>query len=1147
MKYYRVIACLLALGLPLTALSQSVLRNGRYTLQVTAEGAVVVQVQGMPPVRLRPEFTVLWSEADPQCRRNPSHPNYMVAPRDAVRWRKPNDPLEALNTWLTSPEMKTATGLSGSVRAEESTGRVWEFRDAQGKVTARVTGEHAFDTPRPFTVGTQVLMRPVRSISERDRVRWEYAPQPEFTLSAELALPAGEADPELSFTLIPRRNAFFSVAYTGAPAVAVKDTLPVSQECEARGHKQFNFVMSEADLLLPRVQVSTVAGNMALVADARECRFRLPSMANTRFGLMLACEQNRLKPVLLAPLLGGPESQMRAGEPYRFIMRCVVRAGNWKETFAHIARDLHGLRDQRDNSGAGSLNGTLERVMDFLADRRGGNHALWDAQQKYYDYYTDKTGVYKPFSPLPGLSAAIVTDDEEFFRLRARPAVEYALSRRTSVFAPYDTADNKQARSFGRALGAPYPGYAQLVSLHELFQRRTPGLLALAQSKGPVPGKISDLLARWQLTGDANVLAEARQAGIKASARKSVIGEDEFFDLLDLATATREPSLIQAAVEAAYQNATKLSLYPVPPDSIVTVDRGGTAPVHLHSIGRHHNIWGFPLPQPVRVPEQTVPAWRIARLGVPALAYPMEYWMNTHGAMLRTAGLAQDIFLRDVARWGMVGRFGNYPGDNRSQDSLVQELPDAVDRRPWDWNFATVNPGHAWDFAGAVLDFLVSDAFERSRGAIDFPALSGAGSNFRVRIYGGKPGWFYGDENVHLWLPRGLVTSDNRQLDWLAGHGNGNLYLALWNQSFREEKAKVILDDTRVQCDSNRDVRVWQNNQLVPPLRVTGNQLSLMIAPKGMVALAIPATVNPRLQGRLLDATSPALGVDSFTSVSTPFGPVHALLLRAGREMTSAFVYMEALPEDVIASRLRWRQGDGAWQEMTDEIYPYEFSPELRDDAGNFSCVLEIENAQQQIVGSSVISLSLNDAKTKTVVKPPAAGPVTPNPLLPLVNDDEAARWLTDEFIAYLQKAANGADFGLRTDSRYYPYSTPQGHRIGWRQAVWNKDLFKEGCTRAEAEQHFRADLHRTFVNLKTALAIRSPSVDFAKLDRRQQETLLDLAFSEGVGGLKSEFIGAVLAKDWSRVVNEHQYVRYAGHAPDHPRNKGFAQRWNIP
>jgi len=41
----------------------------------------------------------------------------------------------------------------------------------------------------------------------------------------------------------------------------------------------------------------------------------------------------------------------------------------------------------------------------------------------------------------------------------------------------------------------------------------------------------------------------------------------------------------------------------------------------------------------------TVPAWRIARLGLPGIAYPIEYWMNTHGAMMRAAGLAHDDFL----------------------------------------------------------------------------------------------------------------------------------------------------------------------------------------------------------------------------------------------------------------------------------------------------------------------------------------------------------------------------------------------------------------------------------------------------------------------------------------------------------------------
>ena len=144
---------------------------------------------------------------------------------------------------------------------------------------------------------------------------------------------------------------------------------------------------------------------------------------------------------------------------------------------------------------------------------------------------------------------------------------------------------------------------------------------------------------------------------------------------------------------------------------------------------------------------------------------------------------------------------------------------------------------------------------------------------------------------------------------------------------------------------------------------------------------------------------------------------------------------------------------------------------------------------------------------------------------------------ITDEFVAYIQRAANGDNFGLRADGRFYPYSTPQGRRIAWRQPVWDKALFARGCTRAEAEQRLRADLGRTLAELLAA---------HPGLDRRQQETLLDFAYTEGVSNLKAEFATAVLAGDWDRVAKQHLYVRYAGHAPDHARNKAFAKRWGI-
>jgi len=71
--------------------------------------------------------------------------------------------------------------------------------------------------------------------------------------------------------------------------------------------------------------------------------------------------------------------------------------------------------------------------------------------------------------------------------------------------------------------------------------------------------------------------------------------------------------------------------------------------------------------------------------------------------------------------------------------------------------------------------------------------------------------------------------------------------------------------------------------------------------------------------------------------------------------LTSAFVYSKALPEDVIAAKLRWRQGDGPWQEMTDEIFPYEFSVDIGE--GEFQCVFEIEDVNQQLHCTGPITL----------------------------------------------------------------------------------------------------------------------------------------------------------------------------------------------
>ena len=94
------------------------------------------------------------------------------------------------------------------------------------------------------------------------------------------------------------------------------------------------------------------------------------------------------------------------------------------------------------------------------------------------------------------------------------------------------------------------------------------------------------------------------------------------------------------------------------------------------------------------------------------------------------------------------------------------------------------------------------------------------------------------------------------------------------------------------------------------------------------------------------------LGTGSIQTLEAPFGKVHGMLLSLGRGLTSAFVYTDALPEHVITARCRWRQGGGEWKTQQDDVFPFEFSVWLDDDAGDFEAILELETTRLEEVKS---------------------------------------------------------------------------------------------------------------------------------------------------------------------------------------------------
>ena len=966
MRYILALLSAFVLVAPRAA-DSSELTNGQYALTRLADHSVEVKVDAVPVQRLAPEFAVMFSERDPGFSMNRVGRFDRALPRPfpslpafAQRWAFYADDSAAPARELEALGVKGDIAMVVNSKGE----RILRYNDASGNAVVKNEDLMLKGTANPYLAGQKTVLRAIASSIAGDTIAWRFAEQSNFSLSAEVVLPSKLGDPQIRYHLQVRKAGFYSVVFTGTPWTDAADILPVPQETIGSGRKTWNYVLSEAHVTLPRVHLATPRMNSVLVVDPAESPFRLvedskavwtyalAEESNSRFGLMTEANDGRVRPVAFTPIMGGYESRMKPGDTYNFTVRYVLRPGNWEATYKYIARDIYRFRDMRDNSGSGPLYRTLENLMDYLSERDVQNYCMWHGEQKYYNYWSDQSGIFKPFSPLFGLSAAIVTDDETYYRTRALPMVEYALSRSNNVFAPYDVYETGMVNTLKSPLGSPYVAAGQLTSLAGIYQNRTYAFPYYAATREPGKITVMHALAQYRATGRKEYLNEAE--------KKAAASYGGFMDMLEMYEETGKDRYLRAALTNAYRYVAVLNLFPAVPDEMVTVDQGNIAPIHGHAYQRHED-WGFAQPQALRIPEQTVPAWRASLIGTELSAYRGGYWLNNHAQLMRLATYAHDDFLRDLQRWAMVGRFANFAGDFRSnRHSLVAESADAPMHYIYETTYSTFNPGHACEWVGAVIDFIVSDLFNRSDQRIDFPSRCMYESGFRVKVYGDRPGRFYDEKNVQLWLPRHLLEADNKQVDYIGAHGNGKFYVAFWNQSFRSEKVNVRLNRALVDCSGTHRARVWVNNVDKGTVDITDNGISFEIAPKGIVAYAIEdATVTLALQAKLFAPDAIKLGRDSLVTVDEAFGHVTAMLLTLGKGLTSSFIYTDAPAANVIAAKLRYRQGNGPWSERTDGIYPYEFSTDIDEGKGPFQCVLEIETADRQIQSSRVITLGL--------------------------------------------------------------------------------------------------------------------------------------------------------------------------------------------
>jgi hypothetical protein len=913
--------------------------NNEYSLQMLEDGSLtLINLASSVGAVLAPEFTILY------CASNPQLDESSVA--------------ETMHGGSTSVGLNVATWA-----AKSNTQNLWNAPDLTTKV------------------------RPQSAWQIGEQVWWRCAPTNGFALKAEVVLPDGSKDPNITFHLTPTTSGYYSTAFSGIPACPTNSLDWLWQPLIWQGLRfpLTGYLTPEYLCSLPGVMLSQNGSVMGAVADPGEMPFRLPLFANSLFGVVLRGPGSLAQPMVFAPLLGGTKSYMPAGSTFNFSTHVFARSGDFYQNFRRLTTNTFGFHDYRQNATA-----TLNQALDNMSDYFLTPYANWDANARGFSGLRDDPDTVKSYSPVHVLSWAMVRDSQQFYEVRARPVIEYSLSRST-YFLSIGSYNANEAM-FGPVLSSLTPEYC---ALHLITGGRTAyfgkvvndlnaNLLSAVNTNTTYTGQqaldngrsyLRRCLAMFRMSGGSAYLAQARKCADDYIAWRIAQPQTDFYDaassfwafigpmwtdLLELYDETGEPRYRDAALAGAREFVGYNYFCPKIPAGDITVNIGGS-------------VSGMPIPQ------ETVPAWRVSEMGLQceaastSLSHRGIFMVPWAAYFNRLAALSGDTYLRDVARAVVVGRYANFPGYNeKTVYTTLYEKPNYPLRTFDQLTYNSFHYHHPMLMAAELVDYLVSEADLRSLANIRFPArYSAMTSYFQSKVYGDRPGTFYGQTNAWLWLPQALLTTSSLQVNYLAAYTESNLCLALMNQSDQPVTTSVNLNGTLAPFGALHAVQVWTNSIPAPDTTLASGSTTVTIPAKGLTALVIQGLPIQTSFQRKYRAASPALGAQSYASVTNAqFGAVRSCLISLGPTLTSAYVWLQACPANATdprsgplkEARLKYSINGGPTNTLVDADWPFEFTVPLASTEAQFRFWVEGVTPANQLVATPQATILKNDS-----------------------------------------------------------------------------------------------------------------------------------------------------------------------------------------
>ncbi|WP_211316325.1 hypothetical protein U0035_05630 [Niabella yanshanensis] len=829
----------------------------------------------------------------------------------------------------------------------------------QQKVSEAVAGDGFDDkilrsknenrTANIYRSGTSFFLTANKVIVTLDSTLLLFPENPLFVLKAWIK--KTRSDIQIHFVLTPKEDGFYSVGYIGAPSLDKGQVAELWQPLiwtEKRAPQQ-PYMTPSFMATLPTTLVNDGHHSIGVMADPRHLPFQpLPLLENSQFGIALCNDAGKLQPQVFAPVMGGAGSHMNAGNRFSFSVSLIVKPLDITHTYEQLAKEKMGFRDYRTNATV-SMNTTLDNLIDYSK-----THYAWFIDSlKGFAYSTDVPGAVKNVSSLNPMELALIRDDKDMFETRAYPLMEFMLSREKFLF----TLDSTQKiQSPSRKLKGPIAPLSELQVLYNLLGR-THSFYPLMAEKEFGGARVRNLdekqkgrnwinaMFMFRLTSDSSYLKLSMELADQYLADRVEKKMEQFGDpmvssnffwptftnnwsaLLELYELTGEKRYLDAAHDGARHYTLFTWMGPRIPDTLVTVNKGGKAPMYWYLKSKGHRQMYYP--------EEKVPAWRLSEMGLTSESSGTStghrgiFMSNYAPWLLRIGYYTQDSFLMNVAKAAVVGRSESFPGYHMNTErTTAYEKVNFPLHRHKDQSVNSFHYNHILPMASMFMDYLVTDAFVKSNGQIDFPSEYIEGYAYlQNKFYGAAKGLFFSLGEAQLWMPSRLLKTDDIALNYISAKKGDTLLLAFMNQSLKPVTTRVTVNPSRVALSKQAAVKLLSPLGQVQALKDSSFQL--MVPASGIAAIAIPGADIPKgFQDQLLGAK--AGSTTDYAVIAE--GNAKALLFTMGTYARRLYVFLQDDDTKWNSAKLVYRINGASPKEMVKKEYPFEFTVPVEMD-----------------------------------------------------------------------------------------------------------------------------------------------------------------------------------------------------------------------